>query len=173
MPTARTTQGKTPSDEIMLTAIDQTNQVDHEIHSLLADKEAIAKILTYDSFGSIQYSASDIESVQIKGDILRFNLSLGRATMLSVSQLFYYHQKIMEKETEFDTQEIDTVVELAKKGTAIWEHGTKLGYVVQRGVWFYAVTEILTHKGLQYSHSRHASFFLAQEELRERSWEVA
>ena len=157
----------------MLTAIDQTNQVDYEIQSLLADKEAIAKILTYDSFGSIQYSASDIESVQIKGDILRFNLSLGRATMLSVSQLFYYHQKIMEKETEFDTQEIDTVVELAKtQGTAIWEHGTMLGYIVQIGNWFYAVTEILTHKGFQYSHSRHGSFYLAQEELRECSWEV-
>lgn len=167
----------------MITAIDQTNQVDHEIHSLLADKEAIAKILTYDRFGSIQYSASDIESVSYKGDILRFNLSDNRATMLSVSQLFYYHQKIMEKhqkimekETEFDTQEqeIDTVVELAKtQGTAIWEHGCKLGYIIRHGAWFYAVTEILTHKGLQYSHSRHGSFFLAQEELRERSWEVA
>ena len=157
----------------MITAIDQTNQVDHEIHSLLADKEAIAKILTYDSFGSIQYSASDIESVQIKGDILRFLLTNNRATMLSVSQLFYYHQKIMEKETEFDTQEIDTVVELAKtQGTAIWEHGTKLGYVVQRGVWFYAVTEILTPTGFKYSHSRHGSFYLAQSELIERSWEV-
>ena len=153
--------------------IDQVDRVKTEIASLLTNKEAIAKILTYDSFGSIQYSASDIESVQIKGDILRFLLTNNRATMLSVSQLFYYHQKIMEKETEFDTQEIDTVVELAKtQGTAIWEHGTKLGYVVQRGVWFYAVTEILTHKGLQYSHSRHGSFFLAQEELRERSWEV-
>lgn len=164
----------------MITAIDQTNQVDHEIHSLLADKEAIAKILTYDSFGSIQYSASDIESVSYKGDILRFNLSDNRATMLSVSQLFYYHQKIMEKhqkimemETEFDTQEIDTVVELAKtQGTAIWEHGTRIGYIVQIGNWFYAVTEILTHKGFQYSHSRHGSFYLAQEELRECSWEV-
>ncbi|MFM6211990.1 hypothetical protein [Planktothrix sp.] len=143
---------------------------------MLADKEAIAKILTYDSFGSIQYSASDIESVSYKGDILRFNLSGNRATMLSVDQLFYYHQQIMDSEKEIiDAQEIDnnTVVELAKEiGTVIWESGCKLGYVVRYRSWFYAVTEVLTTRGFQYSHSRHGSFYLAQEELRERSWEV-
>lgn len=177
VPTARTTQGKTPSDEIMLTAIDQTNQVDHEIHSLLADKEAIAKILTYDSFGSIQYSASDIESVSYKGDILRFNLSLGRATMLSVSQLFHYWEKIKMNtpsesptETEPTTEEI--VNQAKTQGTAIWEHGCKLGYVAHFGGWFYAITEVLTPTGFKYSHSRHGSFYLAQSELIERSWEV-
>jgi hypothetical protein len=160
----------------MITAIDQTNQVDHEIHSLLADKEAIAKILTYDSFGSIQYSASDIESVQIKGDILRFNLSGNRATMLSVNQLFYYHQQIMDSEKEIiDAQEIshDEIVALAKEiGTAIWEHGCKLGYVLQYRAWFYAVTEVLGRTGFQYSYSRHGSFYLAHSELIEQSWDV-
>lgn len=160
----------------MITQTNQVDQVNSEIASLLANKEAISKILTYDSFGSIQYSASDIESVQIKGDILRFNLSGNRATMLSVSQLFYYHQQIMEREKEIiDAQEIDnnTVVELAKEiGTVIWESGCKLGYVVQFRRWFYAVTEVLGRTGFQYSCSRHESFYLAQEELRERSWEV-
>lgn len=158
----------------MIAQTNQVDQVNSEIRSLLANKEAIAKILTYDSFGSIQYSASDIESVQIKGDILRFNLSDNRATMLSVDQLFYYHQQIMESEKEIiDAQEIDnnTVIELAKEiGTAIWESGCKLGYVVQFRGWFYAVTEVLGRTGFQYSCSRHGSFYLAQEELRERSW---
>lgn len=176
MPTARTTQGKTPSDKTMITAIDQTNQVDHEIHSLLADKEAIAKILTYDSFGSIQYSASDIESVQIKGDILRFLLTNNRATMLSVSQLFHYWEKIKmntpsESPTELPTTE--KIVELAKEfGTAVWEHGTKLGYIIQYRKDFFAVTEVLTATGFKYSHSLHGSFYLAHSELIERSWEV-
>ena len=169
--------GETPH-KTMITAIDQTNQVDHEIHSLLADKEAIAKILTYDSFGSIQYSASDIESVQIKGDILRFNLSDNRATMLSVSQLFHYWEKIKmntpEPSTETELPTTEKIVELAKEfGTAVWEHGTKLGYIIQYRKDFFAVTEVLTATGFKYSHSLHGSFYLAQEELRERSWEVA
>lgn len=153
--------------------IDQVDRVKTEIASLLANKEAIAKIINYDSFGRLDIKPTDIQEIQIKGDILRFLLTNNRATMLSVSQLFYYHQKIMEKETEFDTQEIDTVVELAKtQGTAIWEHGCKLGYIIRHGAWFYAVTEILTPTGFKYSHSRHGSFYLAQSELIERSWEV-
>ena len=156
----------------MITAIDQTNQVDHEIHSLLADKEAIAKILTYDRFGSIQYSASDIESVSYKGDILRFNLSDNRATMLSVSQLFHYWEKI-KMNTLSESPTTEKIVELAKEfGTAVWEHGTKLGYIIQYRKDFFAVTEVLTATGFKYSHSLHGSFYLAQEELRERSWEV-
>lgn len=163
----------------MLTAnlqIDQVDRVKTEIRSLLANKEAIAKILTYDSFGSIQYSASDIESVSYKGDILRFNLSDNRATMLSVSQLFYYHQQIMDSEKEIiDAQEIshDEIVALAKEiGTEIWEHGCKLGYVLQYRNGFYAVTSILTPRGFEYSYCRRSSFYLAHRELIERSWEV-
>ena len=157
--------------------IDQVDRVKTEIASLLTNKEAIAKIINYDSFGRLDINPTDIQEIQIKGDILRFLLTNNRATMLSIYQFFQYWEKIKmntqsESPTELPTTE--KIVELAKEfGTAVWEHGTKLGYVVQRGVWFYAVTEILTHnKGLQYSHSRHGSFYLAQEELRERSWEV-
>ena len=67
----------------------------------------------------------------------------------------------------------EEIVSLAQEiGTAIWEHGCKLGFILQYGNWFYAVTEVLAYGGFQYSHSRHGSFYLAQEELRERSWEV-
>ena len=164
----------------MLTAnlqIDQVDRVKTEIASLLANKEAIAKIINYDSFGRLDIKPTDIQEIQIKGDILRFLLTNNRATMLSVSQLFHYWEKIkMNTPSEFPTETEPTTEEIVNQaktqGTAIWEHGCKLGYVVHFGGWFYAITEVLTPTGFKYSHSRHGSFYLAQSELIERSWEV-
>ena len=161
----------------MITAIDQVDQVKSEIASLLANKEAIAQIINYDSFGRLDIKPTDIQEIQIKGDILRFNLSDNRATMLSIYQFFQYWEKIkMNTPSEFPTETEPTTEEIVNQaktqGTAIWEHGCKLGYVVHLGGWFYAITEVLTPTGFKYSHSPHGSFYLAQSELIERSWEV-
>ena len=157
--------------------IDQVDRVKTEIASLLTNKEAIAKIINYDSFGRLDIKPTDIQEIQIKGDILRFLLTNNRATMLSVSQLFHYWEKIKmntpEPSTETELPTTEKIVELAKEfGTAVWEHGTKLGYIIQYRKDFFAVTEVLTATGFKYSHSLHGSFYLAHSELIERSWEV-
>ena len=169
----------------MITAIDRKAlasffSIPSEIRGFIYNKQIAAKVLSWDNFTygtEKQYKPEDVEAVSIQEDIIWFRLDIG-AVPISVDQFISYWERIKQSEMEeikISSEESEEIVNQAKtQGTAIWEHGTKLGYVVQRGVWFYAVTEILTHnKGLQYSHSRHGSFFLAQEELRERSWEVA
>jgi len=169
----------------MITAIDRKAlasffSIPSEIRGFIYNKQIAAKVLSWDNFTygtEKQYKPEDVEAVSIQEDIIWFRLDIG-AVPISVDQFISYWERIKQSEQSESTQSESTMEEIVNQaktqGTAIWEHGTKLGYVVQRGVWFYAVTEILTHnKGLQYSHSRHGSFFLAQEELRERSWEVA
>lgn len=173
----------------MITAIDRKAlasffSIPSEIRGFIYNKQIAAKVLSWDNFTygtEKQYKPEDVEAVSIQEDIIWFRLDIG-AVPISVDQFISYWERIKQSEStqsESTMEEIkissEEIVNQAKtQGTAIWEHGCKLGYVVHRGGWFYAITEVLTHnKGLQYSHSRHGSFFLAQEELRERSWEVA
>lgn len=169
----------------MITAIDRKAlasffSIPSEIRGFIYNKQIAAKVLSWDNFTygtEKQYKPKDVEAVSIQEDIIWFRLDIG-AVPISVDQFISYWERIKQSEMEeikISSEESEEIVNQAKtQGTAIWEHGCKLGYVVHRGGWFYAITEVLTHnKGLQYSHSRHGSFFLAQEELRERSWEVA
>jgi hypothetical protein len=169
----------------MITSIDRKAlasffSIPSEIRGFIYNKQIAAKVLSWDNFTygtEKQYKPEDVEAVSIQEDIIWFRLDIG-AVPISVDQFISYWERIKQSEMEeikISSEESEEIVNQAKtQGTAIWEHGCKLGYVVHRGGWFYAITEVLTHnKGLQYSHSRHGSFFLAQEELRERSWEVA
>lgn len=170
----------------MITATVKTSQalapslsIPSEIRGFIYDKTIAAKVLSWDNFTygtEAAYQPEDVEAVSIQEDIVWYRIGTNQAVPISVEQFIYFHQQIMESEKEIiNAQEIDsnTVVELAKEiGTVIWESGCKLGYVVQFRSWFYAVTEVLGRTGFQYSCSRHGSFYLAQEELRERSWEV-
>lgn len=155
----------------------QVQQVEIEIPSICGDKAIAAQVISWDRYQELgYYQPEDIERIEYKQDIVRYILKAGGCIPLSIHQFMWYWEQIQHMDSEIiDAQEIDnnTVVELAKEiGTVIWESGCKLGYVVQFRSWFYAVTEVLGRTGFQYSCSRHGSFYLAQEELRERSWEV-
>ena len=101
---------------------------------------------------------------------MRVELTDGRATHLSDNQILNYWEQIQKSKPVEPSQE--KIVSLAKEaGTAVYENGCKLGYVVQYKSWFYAVGEMLVHKkGFQYSTSRYSSFQLAADALVEQSW---
>lgn len=168
----------------MITEIDQTSQalapslsVPSEIRGLLYDKTIAAKVLSWDSFSydtEAAYQPEDVEAVSIQEDIVWYRVVNG-AVPIGIDQFLSYWEKIKQlestmKEIEISSEEI--VDQARSQGTVIWEHGCKLGYIVQIGNWFYAVTEVLCRRGFQYSHSRHGTFYLAHSELIERSWDV-
>lgn len=168
----------------MITAINKKAlasffSIPSEIRGFIYDKTIAAKVLSWDNFTygtEKQYKPEDVEAVSIQEDIIWFRLDIG-AVPISVDQFISYWERIKQSESESTMEEIkissEEIVNQAKtQGTAIWEHGCKLGYVVHFGGWFYAITEVLTPTGFKYSHSRHGSFYLAQSELIERSWEV-
>lgn len=144
-----------------------------EVRGLLYDKEVAAKVLSWDSFSygtEAAYKPDDIKAVSITEDIVWFKIEAG-AVPVSIDQFVHFWEQIQAIEKPSD-EPLESIVEMAKsEGTAIWEHGCKLGYIVRRGSWFYAVTEVLGLKGFKYSYSRHGSSFLAQESLIEQSWE--
>lgn len=147
--------------------------------SICGDKAIAAQVISWDRSRTLDYyQPEDIERIEYKEDIVRYVLKAGGCIPLSIHQYCWYWEQI-QMETAEEVEVIEEIsqqeiVTMAKEiGSQIWEHGCKLGFILQYGNWFYAVTEVLTHKGFQYSHSRHGSFYLAQEELRERSWEVA
>lgn len=152
--------------------------VPSEIRGFIYDKTIAAKVLSWDNFTyntEAAYQPEDVEAVAIQEDIVWYRIGANQAVPIAVEQFIYFHQQIMESEAVIETPEISQqeIVTMAKEiGSQIWEHGCKLGYVVHFGGWFYAVTEVLTQTGFQYSHSRHGSFYLAHSELVERSWEM-
>ncbi|ADZ31509.1 hypothetical protein PaVLD_ORF002L [Planktothrix phage PaV-LD] len=174
MPTAL--RVKTQSKTMIATTV-QTNQVQSpalkEALALASNKEILVQVLAWDSCGTCSYEPDEIVAVKYKEDIVRIELTDGRATHLSDNQILNYWEQIQQfqqsKPVELSQEKI---VSLAKsKGTAIYETGCKLGYVVNYKSDYYAVSEMLVHgKGFQYSQSRHSSFQLAVDALVEQSW---
>jgi hypothetical protein len=157
----------------MIATTVQINQVQSpalkEALALASNKEILAQILAWDSCGTCSYEPDEIVAVKYKEDIVRVELTDGRATHLSDNQILNYWEQIQTKK---QPEEKVDVVKLAKEtGTAVYENGCKLGFVVQYRKDFYAVSEMLVHgRGFQYSQSRHSSFQLAADALVEQSW---
>ena len=157
----------------MIATTVQINQVQSpalkEALALASNKEILAQILAWDSCGTCSYEPDEIVAVKYKEDIVRVELTDGRATHLSDNQILNYWEQIQTKK---QPEEKVDVVKLAKEtGTAVYENGCKLGFVVQYRKDFYAVSEMLVHgRGFQYSQSRHGSFQLAVDALVEQSW---
>lgn len=155
----------------------QVQQVEIEIPSICGDKAIAAQVISWDRYQELgYYQNEDIERIEYKQDIVRYVLKAGGCIPLSIHQFMWYWEQIQHMDSEIiDAKEIshDEIVALAKEiGTEVWEHGTKLGYILQYRQDFYAVTSILTPRGFEYSYSRCGSFYLAHSELIERSWEV-
>jgi len=165
----------------MVAQIDRTVQVPSqslsvpsEVRGLLYDKEVVAKVLSWDSFSygtESAYKPENIGAVSINEDIVWYRIGDG-AIPISIDQFVCFWEQIQAIEKPSDELSTEAIIEIAKsEGTAIWEHGCKLGYIIRRGSWFYSVSEVLGLKGFKYSVARHGSSFLAQESLIEQSWE--
>ena len=159
----------------MIATTVQINQVQSpalkEALALASNKEILVQILAWDSCGTCSYEPDEIVAVKYKEDIVRIELTDGRATHLSDNQILNYWEQIQKSKPVAEPSQ-EKVVSLAKEsGTAVYENGCKLGFVVRYKSWFYAVGEMLVHgKGFQYSTSRHSSFQLAADALIEQSW---
>ena len=146
-----------------------------EIMALALDKTVASQVIAWDTFGQIRPEPEEIKAVFTNHDILKFLLADGGAILIGADQFSFYWELICSQKRELidANQPIqEMIVSLAKsKGTAIYETGCKLGYVVNYKSDYYAVSEMLVHgKGFQYSQSRHSSFQLAVDCLVEQSW---
>ena len=143
-----------------------------EALALASNKEILVQILAWDSCGTCSYEPDDILAVKYKEDIVRVELTDGRATHLSDNQILNYWEQIQKSKPVAEPSQ-EKIVSLAKEtGTAVYENGCKLGFVVQYRKDFYAVSEVLVHgRGFQYSQSRHSSFQTAIDCLVEQSYE--
>ena len=159
----------------MIATTVQINQVQSpalkEALALASNKEILVQVLAWDSCGTCSYEPDDILAVKYKEDIVRVELTDGRATHLSDNQILNYWEQIQKSKPVAEPSQ-EKIVSLAKEtGTAVYENGCKLGFVVQYRKDFYAVSEMLVHgRGFQYSQSRHGSFQLAVDALVEQSW---
>ena len=158
----------------MIATTVQINQVQSpalkEALALASNKEILVQVLAWDSCGTCSYEPDDILAVKYKEDIVRVELTDGRATHLSDNQILNYWEQIQKSKPVAEPSQ-EKIVSLAKEtGTAVYENGCKLGFVVQYRKDFYAVSEMLVHgRGFQYSQSRHSSFQLAVDALVEQS----
>ena len=159
----------------MIATTVQINQVQSpalkEALALASNKEILVQVLAWDSCGTCSYEPDDILAVKYKEDIVRVELTDGRATHLSDNQILNYWEQIQKSKPVAEPSQ-EKIVSLAKEtGTAVYENGCKLGFVVQYRKDFYAVSEVLVHgRGFQYSYSRHSSFQMAVNSLIEQSW---
>ena len=150
----------------------QQQIVTPDVSGILYDLEIVAQVLSWDNFTygtANEYKPEDIKAISnVTEGIIWYRVGVG-AVPISVDQFAYFWEQIQTKK---QPEEKVDIVNLAKEtGTAIWEGGGKLGYVVNYKSWFYAVSEMLVHgKGFQYSCSRHGSFQLAVSGLVEQSW---
>jgi len=150
----------------------QQQVVTHDVSGILYDLEIVAQVLSWDNFTygtANQYKPEDIKAISnVTEGIIWYRVGVG-AVPISVDQFAYYWEQIQTKK---QPEEKVDVVKLAKEtGTAVYENGCKLGFVVQYRKDFYAVSEMLVHgRGFQYSQSRHSSFQLAADALVEQSW---
>jgi hypothetical protein len=150
----------------------QQQVVTPDVSGILYDLEIVAQVLSWDNFTygtANQYKPEDIKAISnVTEGIIWYRVGVG-AVPISVDQFAYFWEQIQTKK---QPEEKVDVVKLAKEtGTAVYENGCKLGFVVQYRKDFYAVSEMLVHgRGFQYSQSRHGSFQLAVDALVEQSW---
>ena len=167
----------------MIATTVQTNQVQtaptplisSEIMALALDKTVASQVIAWDTFGQIRPEPEEIKAVFTNHDILKFLLADGGAILIGADQFSFYWEQICSQKRKLvdaDQPTQEKIVSLAKEtGTAVYENGCKLGYVVNYKSDYYAVSEMLVHgKGFQYSQSRHGSFQLAVDALVEQSW---
>lgn len=142
-----------------------------EIMALALDKTIAAQVIAWDTFGQINPTPEQITGIFTNHDILKFVLADGGAILIGADQFLNYWEQIQQSKPVTEPSQ-EKIVSLAKEsGTAVYESGCKLGFVVQYKSWFYAVSEMLVHgQGFQYSQSRHGSFQLAVDTLIEQSW---
>ena len=142
-----------------------------EIMALALDKTIAAQVIAWDTFGQINPTPEQITGIFTNHDILKFVLADGGAILIGADQFLNYWEQIQKSKPVAEPSQ-EKIVSLAKEtGTAVYENGCKLGFVVQYRKDFYAVSEMLVHgRGFQYSQSRHSSFQLAADALVEQSW---
>ena len=142
-----------------------------EIMALALDKTIAAQVIAWDTFGQINPTPEQITGIFTNHDILKFVLADGGAILIGADQFLNYWEQIQKSKPVAEPSQ-EKIVSLAKEtGTAVYENGCKLGFVVQYRKDFYAVSEVLVHgRGFQYSQSRHSSFQLAADALVEQSW---
>jgi hypothetical protein len=141
--------------------------------ALALNKGIAAQVISWDTFGEINPTPDAIMGIFTNHDIFKFVLADGGAILIGADQFLNYWEQIQQsKPVTEPSPSQEKVVSLAKEsGTAIWERGCKLGYVVNYKSDYYAVSEMLVHgRGFQYSQSRHSSFQLAADNLVEQSW---
>lgn len=90
-----------------------------EVLRLALDKTIAAKVLTWDMgmWGSgIGYLPTEIESIKFKGDILRFELSAGRAVHISADAFVRYWDSIQAYEAQMEAvdAEVEAKAEVSK-----------------------------------------------------------
>ncbi len=147
-----------------------------EIMALALDPAIAVQVIAWDTFGEINPTPDAIMGIFTNHDIFKFVLADGGAILIGADQFLNYWEQIQQsKPVTEPSPSQETIVALAKQqGTAVYESGTKLGFIVQYKSDFYAVSEMLVHgKGYQYSTSRHSSFQLAADCLIEQSWTEA
>lgn len=71
-----------------------------EVLELAYNKNIAAKVLAWDSCGTIDYSPEEVQTVKYRGDILRFELTGNRAIHISASQFVQYWNRIQVREAE-------------------------------------------------------------------------
>jgi len=154
----------------MVQQLNRQQQVD--VSGILYDLEIVAQVLSWDNFTygtANQYKPTDIKAISnVTEGIVWYRLGVG-AVPISVDQFAYFWEQIQTKKQP--EEKVDVVTLAKETGTAVYENGCKLGFVVQYRKDFYAVSEMLVHgKGFQYSQSRHSSFQMAVDALIEQSW---
>jgi hypothetical protein len=143
-----------------------------EIMALALDPAIAVQVIAWDTFGEINPTPDAIMGIFTNHDIFKFVLADGGAILIGADQFLNYWEQIQQSKPPVTEPSQEKIVSLAKsEGTAIYESGCKLGFVVQYRKDFYAVSEMLVHgRGFQYSQSRHSSFQLAVDCLIEQSW---
>jgi len=142
-----------------------------EIMALALDPAIAVQVIAWDTFGEINPTPDAIMGIFTNHDIFKFVLADGGAILIGADQFLNYWEQIQQSKPVTEPAK-EKIVSLAKsQGTAVYESGCKLGFVVQYRKDFYAVSEMLVHgRGFQYACSRHSSFQLAADCLIEQSW---
>jgi hypothetical protein len=129
-----------------ISTIDQVQSIiSPEVMALALDKEIAAQVIAWDTFGQINPTPEQITGIFTNHDILKFVLSSGGAIVIGADQFLNYWEQIQKSKPVAEPSQ-EKVVSLAKEsGTAVYENGCKLGFVVRYKSWFYAVGEMLVH----------------------------
>ena len=151
VPTALRVKTQSKAMIATISTLDQVQSIiSPEIMALALDKTIAAQVIAWDTFGQIRPEPEEIKAVFTNHDILKFVLADGGAILIGADQFSFYWEQIQKSKPVTEPSQ-EKVVSLAKEsGTAIYENGCKLGFVVQYRKDFYAVSEMLVHgRGFQ------------------------